>query len=100
MPVPARRASRPERELDVPSATDASDVDGKPTLEEVGEEREIAGIRLGNRRRRPSGEPPPLPYDLRTSGRFWLALSALALALWVLVFAVRSLQPPVERADD
>ena len=33
----------------------------------------------GARRRRPSGEPPPLPRDLGRSGRFWIALVAILL---------------------
>jgi tRNA A-37 threonylcarbamoyl transferase component Bud32/membrane-associated phospholipid phosphatase len=36
-------------------------------------------------RRRPSGEPPPLPRHLNTSGKLWLGLSAAVLALWVVV---------------
>ena len=41
------------------------------------------------RRRRPSGEPPPLPAELRTSGKYWLALGILTVVSWVLVFVVR-----------
>ena len=33
----------------------------------------------GARRRRPSGEPPPLPRDLGRSGRFWIMLVAILL---------------------
>ncbi len=36
-------------------------------------------------RRRPSGEPPPLPRHLNASGKWWLALSALVLMAWVVV---------------
>jgi tRNA A-37 threonylcarbamoyl transferase component Bud32/membrane-associated phospholipid phosphatase len=36
-------------------------------------------------RRRPSGEPPPLPRALNASGKFWLYLSAVVLAAWVVV---------------
>src|SRR4051794_13620124 len=39
----------------------------------------------GRRRRRPSGEPPPLPRDLRRSGRYWAALSAGVVIVWFLV---------------
>lgn len=42
----------------------------------------IARVR---RRRRPSGEPPALPRQLRTSGKWWLALSGLVLVAWVVV---------------
>jgi tRNA A-37 threonylcarbamoyl transferase component Bud32 len=36
-------------------------------------------------RRRPSGEPPPLPRRLYSSGKWWLTLSALVLLAWVVV---------------
>ena len=39
------------------------------------------------RRRRPSGEPPPLPRQLNTSGRYWLAL-ALAIVAFSVVAKV------------
>ncbi len=87
----------------VPTGTaghEADQGDPRPALDEVVEEREIAGVRLGSRRRRPSGEPPPLHADLRTSGRVWLGLFLLAVVLWLFAYAVRSSQPPVERADD
>src|SRR5215210_4178484 len=42
-------------------------------------------IRRVRRRRRPSGEPPPLPRHLNASGKWWLALSALVLLAWVVV---------------
>jgi tRNA A-37 threonylcarbamoyl transferase component Bud32/membrane-associated phospholipid phosphatase len=38
-----------------------------------------------HRRRRPSGEPPPLPRHLNASGKWWLGLSALVLVAWVVV---------------
>src|SRR3712207_1024028 len=50
-----------------------------------------AAIQRVRRRRRPSGEPPPLPRSLNTSGRWWLALSALVVALWGVVVATGSL---------
>lgn len=34
------------------------------------------------RRRRPSGEPPPLPKSLYASGRYWLSLVGLAVLSW------------------
>ena len=42
-----------------------------------------------NRRRRPSGEPPPLPRDLGRSGRFWLIMVGylISVAIGVIVFA-------------
>jgi tRNA A-37 threonylcarbamoyl transferase component Bud32 len=38
------------------------------------------------RRRRPSGEPPPLPHHLQTSGVGWLAATVVLLVLAVVVF--------------
>src|SRR5688500_5526044 len=42
----------------------------------------IARVR---RRRRPSGEPPPLPRHLNASGKLWLFLSGMVLAAWIAV---------------
>jgi tRNA A-37 threonylcarbamoyl transferase component Bud32/membrane-associated phospholipid phosphatase len=39
--------------------------------------------RLSKKRRRPSGEPPPLPRHLYTSGKSWLALVGLSAVLWL-----------------
>jgi membrane-associated phospholipid phosphatase len=44
-------------------------------------------IRRVRSRRRPSGEPPPLPRHLNASGRWWLGLSAAVVAGWVVVVA-------------
>jgi membrane-associated phospholipid phosphatase len=44
-------------------------------------------IQRVRRRRRPSGEPPPLPKHLNASGKWWLALSATVVALWIVVVA-------------
>src|SRR4029450_4420616 len=38
------------------------------------------------RRRRPTGEPPPLPYPLQTSGVGWLIAAGVLIALSVVVF--------------
>ncbi|MCH7892849.1 MAG: phosphatase PAP2 family protein, partial [Gemmatimonadetes bacterium] len=60
-----------------------------PALEDVGHRRErrIAGITLTGRRRRPSGQKPPLPRRLGTSGRVWLVVAVATLALWISLFA-------------
>jgi tRNA A-37 threonylcarbamoyl transferase component Bud32/membrane-associated phospholipid phosphatase len=42
------------------------------------------------RRRRPSGEPPPLPRHLNASGKWWLALSGLVLTAWLVVIVTDS----------
>ncbi|WP_040338672.1 phosphatase PAP2 family protein [Candidatus Blastococcus massiliensis] len=49
----------------------------------------IARVR---RRRRPSGEPPALPRQLRTSGKWWLALSGLVLVAWAVVVATGTIR--------
>jgi tRNA A-37 threonylcarbamoyl transferase component Bud32 len=54
------------------------------------------------RRRRPTGEAPPLPHHLQTSGVGWLVAAAVLVALTVVVFA-RGLRGPavaVTVADD
>jgi hypothetical protein len=38
-------------------------------------------------RRRPTGEAPPLPYHLQTSGVGWLVAGLVLVSLSVLVFA-------------
>jgi tRNA A-37 threonylcarbamoyl transferase component Bud32/membrane-associated phospholipid phosphatase len=49
--------------------------------------REVAGPR----RRRPSGEPPPLPHHLQTSGVRWLVATLVLIVLAIVVFS-RGLQ--------
>jgi hypothetical protein len=39
------------------------------------------------RRRRPTGEAPPLPHHLQTSGVRWLIASIVLVALTIVVFA-------------
>jgi membrane-associated phospholipid phosphatase len=54
------------------------------------------------RRRRPTGEAPPLPHHLQTSGVRWLIAAAVLVALTVAVFArgLRGLAVDVTVADD
>jgi membrane-associated phospholipid phosphatase/tRNA A-37 threonylcarbamoyl transferase component Bud32 len=47
-------------------------------------------IQRVHRRRRPSGEPPPLPRHLNASGKWWLALSGVVLVSVVVVVMTRS----------
>ncbi len=49
----------------------------------------IARVR---RRRRPSGEPPALPRQLRTSGKWWLALSGAVLLAWAVVIVTGTIR--------
>ena len=54
------------------------------------------------RRRRPTGEAPPLPYHLQTSGVRWLIVGGVLVALTIAVFArgMRGLSVDVTVADD
>src|SRR5215204_4169532 len=52
-----------------------------------GEEFRPAGIRRSPRRRRPSGQPPPLPHHLQTTGVGWLVAAVVLVALSLVVFA-------------
>ena len=60
-----------------------------PALGGVGARRQVqlAGIRLSGRRRRPSGEKPPLPRDLDRSGQLWVLMGILTAILWSSLFA-------------
>jgi tRNA A-37 threonylcarbamoyl transferase component Bud32 len=49
------------------------------------------------RRRRPTGEPPPLPYHLQTSGVGWLVAALVLVALTLAIFG-RGLRGPAVTA--
>ena len=59
-------------------------------LGDVGRQRtlQVAGVRLSGRRRRPSGDKPPLPRELGTSGRIWLAVGLGSVLIWSVLFVV------------
>ncbi|HEX3310937.1 MAG TPA: phosphatase PAP2 family protein, partial [Streptosporangiaceae bacterium] len=63
---------------------------------------EQAGIRRSPRRRRPSGQPPPLPRHLQSTGVGWLAAAVVLLVVSVVVFAggLRGPAVAVTVADD
>jgi hypothetical protein len=63
---------------------------------------EQAGIRRSPRRRRPSGQPPPLPRHLQTTGVGWLAAAVVLLVVSVVIFAggLRGPAVGVTVADD
>src|SRR6266581_4963956 len=63
---------------------------------------ELAKIRRSPRRRRPSGQPPPLPRHLQISGVGWLAAAVVLLVVSVVVFAggLRGPAVAVTVADD
>jgi membrane-associated phospholipid phosphatase/tRNA A-37 threonylcarbamoyl transferase component Bud32 len=46
-----------------------------------------ARVAPGRRLRRPSGEPPPLPRSLRTSGRWWLIGTGLVMVVWAVALS-------------
>jgi tRNA A-37 threonylcarbamoyl transferase component Bud32 len=48
----------------------------------------------GRRRRRPSGEPPPLPRHVRTSGVWWLVLTCVVAVLSIVMFRGQSWRGP------
>ena len=94
--MPARRCSTvhnaPELEICVSEGNDRdapSAVDEPVALGEIGHRRQlrIGGIHLSGRRRRPSGEKPPLPRHLRRSGWFWLAAGLGLGLIWITLFA-------------
>ena len=54
---------------------------------------------FANRRRRPSGEPPPLPRKLNTSGRWWLLLLGAVAVLGAIVAISREMALILDVAD-
>ena len=59
-------------------------------------------VRRSGRRRRPSGEAPPLPHHLHTTGVGWLVASVLLVGLSIVIFAggLRGPAVTVTVADD
>src|SRR6266508_40494 len=57
------------------------------------------GPRGGGKRRRPSGEPPPLPRHLGVSGSVWIALAGFLVAIVGLVLAFATLGDAFGRWD-
>jgi tRNA A-37 threonylcarbamoyl transferase component Bud32 len=56
-----------------------------------------AGPPLSGKRRRPSGEPPPLPRKLGVSGAVWIGLAAFLFTIAVLVVAYATLGHSFDR---
>ena len=94
-PPPAIRPAKPLNAIlhdmgdvrDTPGVTPGV---GTPEgLGPVGERRtvRVGGIEFAGRRRRPSGEKPPLPRDLKRSGWVWLAFGVLVVLLWLSLFS-------------
>src|SRR6266487_2252729 len=55
------------------------------------------GPRSGGKRRRPSGEAPPLPRRLGVTGRIWMALAVALLAVLSLILLFAGLADPFEQ---
>ena len=62
-------------------------MEATPPSVQAGSQSGLAGASRILRRRRPSGEPPPLPRRLGTSGWYWLGLGSLAVVAWVVAVA-------------
>jgi tRNA A-37 threonylcarbamoyl transferase component Bud32 len=62
----------------------------------------LAAAGRSRRRRRPTGEPPPLPHHIQTSGLGWLIAAVVLVTLTIVVFApgLRSAAVAVTVADD
>jgi tRNA A-37 threonylcarbamoyl transferase component Bud32/membrane-associated phospholipid phosphatase len=62
---------------------------GEGSLGKVGDRRtlRVAGIEIAGRRRRPTGEKPPLPRSLHRSGWLWVWLGLGLAILWTSLFA-------------
>lgn len=67
---------------------------------EEGRRSRIPGRAAPRRRRRPSGEPPPLPRKLGRSGKIWIGLVACVAALLiVIIFFFQPLAGILDRFD-
>src|SRR5882672_5705762 len=94
----------PLRGLVVAQVGSVMDLPAKPPARAAAAQApvELAEIRRLPRRRRPSGQPPPLPRHLQVSGVGWLAAAVVLLVLCVVVFAggLRGPAVAVTVADD
>jgi hypothetical protein len=66
--------------MDVPA-------DRSPRTAEPQPQQGVREAARPHRRRRPTGEPPPLPHHLQTSGIRWLVATVVLVVLAVAVFA-------------
>jgi membrane-associated phospholipid phosphatase len=57
------------------------------------------GVVRAHPRRRPSGEPPPLPHRINTSGTWWLALAVAVVLFSVAVATTRSTAQRLDYVD-
>ncbi|MEA2508601.1 MAG: glycosyltransferase 2 family protein [Actinomycetota bacterium] len=59
---------------------------------------DLTGISTSRRRRRPSGEPPALPRQLQSTGRYWLLAAGLVMLILTLV-ALTNTGAWIDRSD-
>ena len=59
----------------------------------------LADVSRIGRRRRPSGEAPPLPRPINASGRFYVVAGVAVLAFWLLILSIEPVFDAVTRAD-
>lgn len=59
----------------------------------------LARVPRLRRRRRPSGEPPPLPRPINVSGRLYVAMAGLLVMLWLVGFGIEPFSSWLDRAD-
>ena len=57
------------------------------------------GVASGRRRRRPSGEPPPLPRQLHRSGKYWVAVAGVVLVSGVAAITAEDIGIGIYVAD-
>ena len=67
--------------------------------EDAGRNLDAGDGRRSKRRRRPSGEPPPLPRRLQTTGKYWVGLMGLAIASWVGLFLIANAGAATTRVE-
>ena len=72
-----------------------------PALSAVAERRKIRvfGLTFPGRRRRPSGEKPPLPRPLQAAGWLWLVGAIAVGAIWAFLFVSPSANRWIYRVD-
>jgi len=81
---------------------EAREGDRRPRLVgALGSRRElrIGGVTLRGRRRRPSGEKPPLPIELSRGDKVWILVGLATALLWVSLFAFPATTEFWTRAD-
>src|SRR5947207_2381543 len=60
---------------------------------------EERGLHDGKRRRRPSGQPPPLPRELGAAGMFWIGAILVLILVIVVLIAFNSVGGAFDRVE-